>query len=153
MFPEISARWSLLEPRFRYLSPGSEGEKCRPLDHMWQIPFIHSVQFTVRSHFYTYVKVCQLFLPSGTWECVLVLYVFNHCACAFQKHWAQALKRLFKYFLLPNCTFRCVLTQNTWIFYRALSEKEEIRDYLVPAYDIFVFFSLYVSQVQVKTKR
>ena len=22
------------EPRFRYLLPGSEGEKCRPLDHM-----------------------------------------------------------------------------------------------------------------------
>ena len=24
---------SLLEPSFRYLSPGSEGEKCRPPDH------------------------------------------------------------------------------------------------------------------------
>ena len=35
MLPEISARRSLLgEPRFRYLSPGSEGEKCRPLDHL-----------------------------------------------------------------------------------------------------------------------
>ena len=33
MLPEISARRSLLEPRFRYLSPGREGEKCRPLDH------------------------------------------------------------------------------------------------------------------------
>ena len=33
MLPEISARRSLLEPNFRYLSPGREGEKCRPLDH------------------------------------------------------------------------------------------------------------------------
>ena len=34
MLPEISARRSLLEPSFRYLSPGSEGEKFRPLNHM-----------------------------------------------------------------------------------------------------------------------
>ena len=33
MLPEISARRSLLEPSVRYLSPGREGEKCRPLDH------------------------------------------------------------------------------------------------------------------------
>ena len=39
--PEISARLSLLDQRFWYLSPGSEGEKSRPLDHMWEIPFIH----------------------------------------------------------------------------------------------------------------
>ena len=32
------------EPSFRYLSPGIEGEKCRPLDHLWQIPFIHSAR-------------------------------------------------------------------------------------------------------------
>ena len=57
MFPEISARWSLLEPRFRYLSPGSEGEKCRPLDHMRQIPFIHSVQYVKSSHFYIYIYI------------------------------------------------------------------------------------------------
>ena len=57
MFPEISARRSLLELSFRYLSPGIEGEKCRPLDHTWQIPFIHSVQFLITSHFYIYMKV------------------------------------------------------------------------------------------------
>ena len=55
MFPEISARRSLLEPSFRYLSPGIEGEKRRPLDRMWQIPFIHSVQFLITSHFYNYI--------------------------------------------------------------------------------------------------
>ena len=44
MLPKISARRSLLEPSFRYLSPGIEGEKCRPLDHTWQIPFGHSAR-------------------------------------------------------------------------------------------------------------
>ena len=44
MLPEISARRSLLESSFRYLSPGREGEKCRPLDHTWQNPFVHSVR-------------------------------------------------------------------------------------------------------------
>ena len=34
------------ELRFRYLSSpiGREGEICRPLDHMRQIPFIHSAR-------------------------------------------------------------------------------------------------------------
>ena len=47
MLSEISARRSLLEPSFIYLSPGSEGEKCRPLDHMRQIPFNHSAPLIV----------------------------------------------------------------------------------------------------------
>ena len=45
MLPEISARRSLLEPSFRYLSPGRKGEKCRPLEHMRQIPLIHLDRF------------------------------------------------------------------------------------------------------------
>ena len=55
MFPEILARWSLLEPRFRPLSLGSDKEKCRPLDHTWQIRFIHSVQILTTDHFYIYI--------------------------------------------------------------------------------------------------
>ena len=44
------------ELRFRYQSSptGSEGEISRPLDHRWQIPFIHSTQFTPSSKFYVY---------------------------------------------------------------------------------------------------
>ena len=38
------------ELSFRYLSPGIEGEKCRPLDHRWQIPFIHSTRFISSSN-------------------------------------------------------------------------------------------------------
>ena len=49
---------------FRCMSPCSEGEKCRPLDHLWQIPFIHSTRFITcnnsiyiaqRSSFYFHV--------------------------------------------------------------------------------------------------
>ena len=69
MLPEISARRSLLEPSFRYLSPGREGEKCRPLDHMGQIPFIHSDRFLIWNNFYIYTIVFQLFLPCGTYKC------------------------------------------------------------------------------------
>ena len=45
MLPEISAQKSLSEPSFSYLSPGREGEKCRPLDHSRQIHFIYSDRF------------------------------------------------------------------------------------------------------------
>ena len=40
-----SASWSFAA--FRYLQPtaGSEGEISRPLDHMWQIPFLLTAQF------------------------------------------------------------------------------------------------------------
>ena len=51
MLPEISARRSLLEPSFRYLSPGREREKCRPLDHLGHIPFVHSARKLHGSNF------------------------------------------------------------------------------------------------------
>ena len=57
MVPEISARRSLLELSFRYLSPGSEGEKCRPLDDVRQIPFIHSTRFMICGNFYIYTLI------------------------------------------------------------------------------------------------
>ena len=54
MKPEISARASLI-PILRlgpvllsdtcHTTTGSEGEKCRPLDHMGQIPFVLTTQF------------------------------------------------------------------------------------------------------------
>ena len=62
ILPEISARRSLLEPSFRYLSPGSEGEKFRPLDHLRQIPFVHLDRFVT-------------ILPCGTHKCVYITIV------------------------------------------------------------------------------
>ena len=40
----------------RYLSLSSEGEKCRPLDHLWQIPFIDSAQVVSSSNFYPIIQ-------------------------------------------------------------------------------------------------
>ena len=46
---------------------GREREKFRPLDHMRQIPFIHIALFisNMKSSFYVYAKVFQLFVPCG----------------------------------------------------------------------------------------
>ena len=47
------------ELRFRYLSSptGREGEVSRPLDHMRQIPFIHSTRLIDSTNFYIYRTV------------------------------------------------------------------------------------------------
>ena len=47
------------EMRFRYLSSptGREGEISRPLDHMRQIPFIHSARLIDSTNFYIYRTV------------------------------------------------------------------------------------------------
>ena len=44
------------ELSLRYVWPGSEGEKCQPLDHSWQIRFIHSAQFIFSSNLNTQLK-------------------------------------------------------------------------------------------------
>ena len=46
------------EPRFRYLSSPTdrEGEISRPLDHMRQIPFIHSARLIDSTNFYIYIE-------------------------------------------------------------------------------------------------
>ena len=53
---------------FRYLQPttGSEGEKCRPPDHMRQIPFVLTAQFR------------RLY-----WECDFDLYIREYSHCVF----------------------------------------------------------------------
>ena len=56
------------ELRFRYQSSptGSEGEISRPLDHVRQIPFIHSTRFFSISNFDIYNAAFRLFPPCGT---------------------------------------------------------------------------------------
>ena len=74
MLPEISARRSLLEPSFRYLSPGREGEKCRPLDHACQNPFVHSAPYIISSNSYIYNSIIVI---SSIWyvqECLAVVH-------------------------------------------------------------------------------
>ena len=84
------------ELSFRYLSPGREGEKCRPLDHTWQIPFFHSARLTIGSNYYIYNSI--LVIPS-------MWYVQVSCSGAYlaiarallQKHsylWFRAIRSL-----------------------------------------------------------
>ena len=68
------------ELRFRYLPTGREGEISRPLDHMRQIPFIHSARLIDSTNFYIYRTDFQLFYPCGTLRCVLMQSIFNNCA-------------------------------------------------------------------------
>ena len=76
------------ELSFRYLtSPaGSEGEICRPLYHMWQIPFIHSVRFIYGIKYCIYRTVFQIHPPCGTFKRVLVSRISYKCARALRKH-------------------------------------------------------------------
>ena len=53
--PRCRPGYRFCEPSFRYLLSGSEGEKCRPLDHRCQIPFIHSVRVFSGSNLYIYI--------------------------------------------------------------------------------------------------
>ena len=148
MLPEISARRSLWEPRFRYLSPGSEGKKCRPLDHMWQIPFIHSVQFFTLSNLHIYIKVCRFFLPSGTDTYVLVWLVINNCTwLCFSKTLSPRLRTNIQL----NCTCWHARSFSKRTYWRK-KKKEKISHNLVPTNKIFVAFSLCSSQNKLKTK-
>ena len=67
------------ELRFRYQSSptGIKGEISRPLDHMWQISFIHSARLITSSNFDIYNTVFWLFPPYGNNKCVLVLDIWQ----------------------------------------------------------------------------
>ena len=80
MLPEISARRSLLEPSFRYLSPGREGEKCRPLDHLGHIPFVNSARQLMGSNF-LYIPQHYSYFLHVVRSSVLRWCIFNHGAC------------------------------------------------------------------------
>mgnify|MGYP006896101135 CR=1 FL=1 len=100
------------EPRFRYLSPGSEGEKCRPLDHRRQIPFIHSARLIHSSKFNIYRAIFQLFPPCGRFKCTLVLCIFGNGACTLQKYAFQGSEPMFKSCWVPYGTCWCVLAHD-----------------------------------------
>ena len=92
--------------RFRYLSSptGREGEISRPLDHMRQIPFIHSARLLSGTNFYIYRAVFQIFSPCGTLRCVLMQSIFKNCA--------RALARTLK---ISNSPF-CVIPFHSCLF-------------------------------------
>ena len=84
------------ELRFRYLSSptGREGEISRPLDHMRQIPFIHSARLIDSTNFYIYRTVFKMFSPCGTLMCVLTWSMFNTCARALARTLSLRLRSL-----------------------------------------------------------
>ena len=97
MLPEISARRSLLEPSFRYLSPGCEVEKCQPLGHSIQIPFIHSDRFVTCSNFYIYIYIYiynNLPVISSTWDAQVCIN--DNCACALAETLKLRFRAIFK---------------------------------------------------------
>ena len=84
------------ELRFRDLSSptGREGEISRPLDHMRQIPFIHSARLIHSTNFYIYRTVFKIFSPCGTLGCVLMWSIFNNCAGALARTLISRLRPL-----------------------------------------------------------
>ena len=114
------------ELSFRYLSPGSEGEKCRPLNHRWQIPFIHSTQITLSSNF-LYIWQCSSFyfhlvLVSASW----------HGACAVAETFIS--EPLIMSCFVPYGTFWCILAQNRWHLRMRICWTNEIVYYLMSPY-------------------
>ena len=119
MSPEISTRGSLFG-RAEFLIPvvtgqlGREGEKCRPLDHVWQTPFIHSTLFVITIIFCIYRKAFQLFHSCSTYKCVSVRCVFQNYACAFVEKLSVRLRAIIEVIVLYIRYAIHVLTQKTW---------------------------------------
>ena len=83
MLSEISARRSLLEPSFIYMLPGREGEKCRSLDHVWQIPFIHQLSsHPILRSTYIYIQNCSNYF----FHVVFALYLETLSTCHLRMH-------------------------------------------------------------------
>ena len=79
------------ELMFRYLSSptGREGEISRPLDHMRQIPFIHSARPKDSTNFYIYRTVFEIFSPYCTLTCILMRGYLTIVHALLQEHLFQ----------------------------------------------------------------
>ena len=109
MLPEISARRSLLEPSFRYLSPGREGEKCRPLDHTWQIPFVHSARLMIGSNSDIYQSIPVF---SSMWYVqVLRWCIFIDCTRALAETFFFMIQSRYRSCVIPYGAGWCILAR------------------------------------------
>ena len=94
-------------PRFRPVgrfcelsSPtGREGELSRLLDHMRQIPFIHSTRLIDCTNFYIYRTVFWIFSPCGTLRCVPMHSIYCACAVAKTHFKLRLIVELFLFFI------------------------------------------------------
>ena len=88
---------------FRYLSSptGREGEISRPLDHMRQIPFIHSARLIESTNFYIYIEQSSRYflhvVRSGVYYCRAYLTIAH---ALLQGHFFQGSDPL-----LRSCCF------------------------------------------------
>ena len=102
---------------FRYLSPGIEGEKRRPLDHMWQIPFIYSAPFIVISNFHIYMSQSSSYFLNVVRSSPFRYAAYLTTALAFLKqHSFQNSERLLKSCCAPYGTCCFVLAHDSWHF-------------------------------------
>ena len=129
------------ELRFRYLSSptGREGEISRPLDHMRQIPFIHSARLIESTNFYIYRTVFQIFCPCGALRKVLMQSIFNNCERALARTQISRLR--------PSCCFSYgtlwgLLVQNRW--HLRMRIVENIKQSILSFYFIRVFLCLFL---------
>lgn len=86
MFHEISARWPFLVLWFTYLSPGSNGKKWLPLNHI-RHPFHPRSSINSNGNFYIQMQLNQLFLFCGSVSWCKVYLPAAHAL--FQNHSAR----------------------------------------------------------------
>jgi len=124
---EILAWRSLLEPRFRYLSPGRKGEKCQSLDHLWQIPFTHSVRFVITCNSCIYINE-SLPAISSIWYvkvCLRTVGIFWLRMCSLTNCQLKVENGIFKILQL-SCKCWCILPKTTQKFYTRICWTKEI---------------------------
>ena len=94
------------ELRFRYLSPGGEGDKYRPLDHRWQIPFVHSARFISSSKFYIYRAISSVWYIL-LWLCILHIWQWR------MHYWRVTYFKIQSHYLI-HFVFHLVLAGAYW---------------------------------------
>jgi len=124
------------ELRLRYQSSptGREGEISRPLDHMWQIPFIRSTQYISCSHFYLNITVFWLFPPCGTFKCLSTRYLtITHAP--WRKHSFQAML----------CSMRFVLVHigTKWIAFTHACPLSRVINLIYISTYLFIYLFIY----------
>ena len=102
--------WSQVSDTCR--QAGREGEKCRPLDHTWQIPFIHPARLMIGSNSYIYNSSLVI---SSMWYvqvCVCRWCIFNGCACALAETLLFIVQSHYKSCVFPDGACWCILAQS-----------------------------------------
>ena len=117
------------ELSFRYQSSptGREGEISRPLDHLWQIPFIRPTRVIVSTNFYLYTTVFQLFLPYGMCKWVSVRCVLQLRMPFFQKNLSQGSFQFWLLYELLRMGTRNMTLAHVHLFSRQKSLTKRLR--------------------------